>query len=92
MLSKEIKIIETETVQVVDNGFTYEVDFLTYQNSEYNVANGGKKITYGAVAFRLKTNGQRGLQLKGLNKRISDIANLARQSRPQSSLKETDGL
>ena len=81
MLSKEIKIIETETVQVQDAGFTYEVDFLTYQNSEYNVSNGGKKITYGAVAFRLKSNGERGLQLKGLNKRISEIAQAARKAR-----------
>ena len=80
MLSREITLLSVETVTVEDSGFKYEVDFRTKRNSDYNISNGAKEITHDAVAFRLKADGSRGLQLKGLNKRIGEIAHAARKN------------
>lgn len=78
-LSRETTVISTQTVAVEDAGFRYEVDFITFRNSDFNINNGGKEIQNGIAVFRLKANGERGLRLKNINKRIVEVAKAARE-------------
>jgi hypothetical protein len=77
-LSREQTIIATETVAIEDAGLRYEVDFLTVRNSPFNINNGAREINHHVEAYRLKANGERGLRLKGINKRLREVAQAAR--------------
>lgn len=73
MLSRETSEKDLKIVQVEDSGKKYEIEFYTMINSDYNVSNGGKREIQCNRVFKIKANGQRGMQLSGFWSRAWDV-------------------